>query len=316
MGIDFEDEQFEGFVPDEGTFKVEVDADLESDGPPDDDGPPPDPQAPRLTRDQKKGARYDELVAAKEKAEREAELLRQENLRYQSHWQTQQQFAPPQQSQPQADPEETRITDELSQLDKRREEVQRLYQAEHSTGKMTPERHAELNRRYEELGEKKAELRIDLRDLKRRPSQQQIAQMQEVEYVRANWPDIAADRDMYNYASSLVFQERTLRQKKGDARPFTKEDFDRIAERARVDLGVKPPPVSDATRLRFSGHSVGSNGGGEPTSDFPQTLTKDEMRMAVRTYPELSKKQAAAKFYREVKLPGLKEDAAARRASG
>lgn len=286
----------DGMVDDDGQFQVEPDADLRGEEPTvADDGSvevPPD-------RQEKKRRRYDDLYNELNTVKSELDRIKATPPP-----QYYQQFAPP--TQPQEDPEIAALNARMQQNAQRRREMEGAFTAEERLGSMTPQRREELQTKYRELETEHHEMAAERVLLRRRPSPQQQQQAALWQNLNARYPDIMGDTRAFQYASSLQQQEHALDPNK----QFTFEDYDRFAEQTRIALGKKAPPVSDATKARFAGHSAGGNGAARTSEEFPARLDAEEAKMARSLYRELDERQAYAKFWREVKLPELRERAA------
>lgn len=296
----------DGLVEDDGSFGVEPDADLRGEAPLEDDGS----VIVEPTREEKKRRRYDDLAG--ELTTLKSEL---ERIKAQPPPQNYQQFAPPQQ-QPQEDPEVAALNARMNQNAQRRREMERLFEAEQARGNMNPQRQEELQKQYRDLDVEHQEMVVERVALKRRPNPYQQQQAALWMQLNVRYPDIMQDTRAYQHASSLMGIEAT----ENPGKVFTWEDYDRIAETTRVKLGKKAPPVSDTTKARYAGHSAGGNGATGGGEEFPMRLDKDEARMALSTYRDLvaekGEKAAYTRFWHEVKLPQLKEQAAARKKTG
>lgn len=282
----------DGMVDDDGSFRVEPDADLRGEEPTvADDGSvevPPD-------RQEKKRRRYDDLH--NEVITLKSELERIKATPPPQHYQ---QFAPP--TTPQEDPELAAIANRMQQNAQRRREMEGAFAAEERLGNMSPQRREELQSKYRELEVEHTEMAAERVLLKRRPSPQQQQQAALWNNLNARYPDIMGDTRAFQYASSLQQQELALEPTK----QLSWEDFDRYAEQTRIALGKKAPPVSDSTKARYSGHSAGGNGATRTTDEFPARLDAEEAKMARALYKDLDEGKAYARFWREVKLPELR----------
>lgn len=283
----------DGMVDDDGSFRVEPDADLRGEEPTvADDGSvevPPD-------RQEKKRLRYDDL--RRELDTVKSELDRVKAIPPPQHYQ---QFAPP--TTPQEDPELAAIAARMQQNAQRRREMEGAFQAEERLGNMTPQRREELQNKYRELETEHHEMAAERVLLKRRPSPQQQQQAALWANLNARYPDIMGDTQAFQYASGLQQIELAREPNK----VLTWADYDRFAEQTRIDLKRKAPPVSDSTKARYAGHSAGGNGAARTTEEFPMRLSAEEAKMARSRYRDLDEKEAYKAFWREVKLPMLRE---------
>ena len=293
---DEDDDVYESNFEDSGEDEIDLDADLE--------------QEPE-TRESKKRNRYDELQAKMDERDRELAELRgriDEQARLPRY-------------QPATAPGQDDRDGELAGVEGRiktsREEERRLndlWARETSVGSMTAARQSELQEQVQRLQDERQELVIERREIRRRPSAQAQAEAANNAQMRARYPDIFNDADMFALANAEHWRRKTLDKKYQGSL----EDFDSIADQVRTELGRKAPPVSDATRRRASGHGVGGSRVSGASRKAPP-LSTDEKKMARSLYSELVREKgeeaAYARFTKQVMMEP-DEGARQRRASG
>jgi hypothetical protein len=249
---------------DENVTEVEIGADDEEDE--------------RLSRKEKKAARFREMADAKRRAEEQVETLRkqlelqqQQSIQAAQLLQMQQQLSSVQNPNGKKDP----VDDEIDRIYAARQRLQETYQAKLSQKTLTQDEERQLQREARELEERLIDARVEkrTRTLKNPDPQESVAQN-----IRARHVDVYQNEAAIKYAQGL-YQMRRARgvQDSMDLVDDCMDEARKEFKMGRFRHGVEP---ANGQKERYAAPPSGANGQ-QPTLEGARVrMTPEFKRMA------------------------------------
>lgn len=260
-----------------------------------DDEEPEDDEEPKPTRKDKKRERG-KLLEAKEKAEREAQELRERVARLEGNMSSFSRQPPPQDRR--SDPLEDAI-------EEHKREARQFHNWVNSKTNWTPEEQKEAEDKAWELRLREGELAAARAQRRMAPSPDMARKQALAQQVQIRYPDVFSSpkRDqILRLATAYEAQEVAL------GKHASWELLDDAMKRAKIQLGAESPPApSSAQKRRYTSQPrrAGTSGSGQRTV----RLSKVDRQMALEMYrPSLqdgsmTEQQAMKQYFKEVLEP-------------
>jgi len=183
---------------------------------------------------------------------------------------------------------------EAEQLRRENDDLIQAYTAVQN--KLTPEQTAEWRKRAEDLEERKFELRARRRERQAAPSPQQRAADENMQLLRARYPDVCSNPRAFQEA---VLEHR-LRVTQGSPDNWDTTDQVMKSVRGRYKMGDSGKREVDPTLSRkLSGQSKGaSGGGGDPPTAV--RLKPIDVENALAAFPHIKDEKVRLAHYAKV----------------